>query len=123
MDWLAYIKYLQSILKKFHNITTPMDDLLIWYFWDGMRLSICAQWDKREYNLDNWQVVIKQAIYAKAKAAWQAFLLVWKSDAYYPHNQRYLKNEKSKDEKNSKAKKNHQSANNNNKNRNSDQSD
>lgn len=40
MDYTAYMKYLQAILKKCGAIAAPIKDLLIWYVRDGLKFSI-----------------------------------------------------------------------------------
>lgn len=40
-----------------------------------MKPSICAQLDKKDCNLNDWQAVVKQAIDVEAKIVWQAPLL------------------------------------------------
>lgn len=113
---------MQFILKEFDSIAALIDNLVIWYFQNNIKLFIRAQLDKKNRDLDNGHVIIKQAVDAKSKIAWQAPLLVQKSDAHYSHSQKYLKNEESKDPKNSKAKKNYLSAHNNSRNRNRNRS-
>lgn len=54
MNQSVYMKYLQFILKKFDSVATSMDNLLIWYFQDGLTPSISIQLDKRDHDLDNW---------------------------------------------------------------------
>lgn len=73
-------------------------------------------------NLNDLQAVVKRVVYIEVKTAWQALLLMWKSDAHYPYGQRHLKNEEFKNQKNSKVKKNYLSANSNGENRNGGQS-
>lgn len=79
IDWSVYIEHLESILKEFKSVVAPMDDLLIWYFCNGMRPSIFTQLDKKDRKLDDWQAVIKHAVDVEANAVWQAPLLMWKS--------------------------------------------
>lgn len=60
---LSYIfKYLQAVLKKFYLISTFNKAVLIWYFYDRLKLLIKVQLDKGGYNQDNWDKVIKKAI-------------------------------------------------------------
>lgn len=48
------MEYLQAVLKEFDSIATFIDKILIQYFRDDMRLSIRAQLDKKDCNLENW---------------------------------------------------------------------
>lgn len=77
--------------------------------------------DEKYHDLDNEQVFIKQVVDAKAKVAWQALLLVQKSNTHCVCKSKSLKNEKSKDQKDSKVKKNHHLSNVNNNGRNEGQ--
>lgn len=70
IDWFAHMEYLQSVLRKFDGIATSMDNLLIRYFWDGLRLSIRTQLDEKSRNRNDGQMVVKQAMDAVTKAAW-----------------------------------------------------
>lgn len=69
MNWSACMEHLQCVLKEFNGIATLTDNLLIWSFWDSLKLFICAQLDKKDHDLDDWQAVIEQAIDTKAKTA------------------------------------------------------
>lgn len=51
------------------GVAASMDNFLIWYFQHDMRLSIYAQLDKKNHDLNNEEVVIKQVLDVKAKAA------------------------------------------------------
>lgn len=106
IDWLAYMEHLQSIFTKFYVVAPPIDNILIPYFWDGLRLFIHVQLDEKNHNLDNWQAVVKQVVCAKAKTAWQNPWFVRKSDTCCLYGYRQVNNEEFKDQKNSKAKKN-----------------
>lgn len=87
-----------------------------------MRLSIRAQQDNKNYDLDNWQVVVKQAVNVEDKAVKQVFSLARKSNACCCCSYRLLQNEEFRNQKNSKAIKNYPSTNNNNGSGNRDQS-
>lgn len=67
IDWFAYMEYLQSVLKKFDGVATPMDNLLIRYFRDNSRLSIRTPVDEKNRNQNDGQMVVKQAIDAVTK--------------------------------------------------------
>lgn len=107
MDWSAYIDPLQFVLKKFDSVATSTDNLLIWYYWNALRPSICVLLNEKDRNLDNWQVVVKQAVDTKAKIAQQALLLAQKRNTQYACSYRLPKHKESKDEKNFKANKNY----------------
>lgn len=53
MKYSTYVKQLLCILKKFNGIPTLTNELLIRNFPDNLRLSIRAQFDEKDRNLDN----------------------------------------------------------------------
>lgn len=69
MNWVAYLKYLQVVLKEFISVTATNKNILIWCFRDNFCSFIKAQLDKHKKNLDIWDKVIKKTINAKAKAS------------------------------------------------------
>lgn len=113
MDWLAHIEHLQFFLKEFNRVTAPTNNLLIRYSCNGIRSCIRTQIDEKDYDPDDWQAVVEQAVDAETKVAWHTPSLVRKSDACYSRNHKPLHNEESKDQKDSEAKSNNLSANNN----------
>lgn len=52
------------------------EDLLIWYFWDYLRLYICVQINEYNKNLENWQEMFEKAINTKAKVDRQSYSLI-----------------------------------------------
>lgn len=114
IDWSTYIEHLQSVLKKFDSIVASINNFLICYFRDNIKPSIRALLDKSNDNLNDLQVGFEQTIDAKAKAARQASLPVWKSDLYCSFGLRHLKNIESKNQKDSETKKSYLSTNSNN---------
>lgn len=71
MDQAAYLKHLQSILKKFDPLAIPNKETLIRYFQDRLRSLIRNQLDRRGRQLDNQEEAIKKGIDIEAKAACQ----------------------------------------------------
>lgn len=69
MDWTDYLEHLQIVLRKFNFVAAPNEDILIWYFWDGLRPSIRSKNDKRGQDLDTCEEGIKKTIDAEVKAA------------------------------------------------------
>ena len=72
LDWAAHLKYLQAILREFDSIAALNKDTMIWYFREGLRLSIRAQLDVRDRDLDSWDEVVDKTVDAEAKASLQA---------------------------------------------------
>lgn len=71
LDWAAHLEHLQTVLKEFDLIAALNEAVLIWHFRDGLKPSIQAQSDKRGREVDTWEMAIKKAIDAEAKAARQ----------------------------------------------------
>lgn len=57
------------MLKEFNLVSTPNGDVLIRYFWNGLRPSIRSQNNECGQDLDTWQETIKKAINLKVKTA------------------------------------------------------
>lgn len=60
MHLVTHLKYLQAVLKEFNATTASSESLLIRYFQDNLRLSIYAQIDKLNQDLEDWQELIKE---------------------------------------------------------------
>lgn len=86
MDWEAHLKYLQVVLKKFNIATTPLNELLIQYFWDGFSLLIQIQLDKQDRDIINWQETIEKVVNVKVKIICQALCRFQESEACCPHS-------------------------------------
>lgn len=67
----VYIEHFQSVPKYFNVVVTSKNNFLIWYFRDSLGHFIHAQLDKKDHNLNDWQVIIERVVYAKAKVAGQ----------------------------------------------------
>ena len=57
------------MLKQFDPIAAPIEEILICYFCDGLKLSLQAQNKERGQDLDTWEEAIKKAIDAEVKPA------------------------------------------------------
>ena len=84
MDWVAHLKHLQTVLKKFDPAVIPTKEVLICYFCNRLRSSIQAQTDKRGRDLDTWEEAIKKVIATKTKAACQPQSLIKEIDNCCP---------------------------------------
>ena len=80
---MAYFKQFQAIFKEFNFITTPDKNLLIYYFYNELKLFILAQLDKKDCNLDYCNNVVKEAINIKANTHCQLFFYISKSNTHY----------------------------------------
>lgn len=71
-----------------------------------MRPSIHIQINKKDRNLDYWEVGVKHVMDAEAKTGQKAPSLVCESDTCYHYSHTLFQNEESKDQNNSETKKN-----------------
>lgn len=78
---------------------------MIWYFRDGLRLSISTQIHKRDRDLKNSQEVLEKTIDTKAKASQQTFFPVRETNTCYLWSYWLVKDDKSRDQKNLETKK------------------
>ena len=105
------MEHLQAILKEFDPVAAPNKETLIRYFWDGLCLSIWAQVDNREQDLNAWKEVVEKAVNAEAKAGLQPHSMIReinsrcpkkhrpsikkdKNDAYWEHRNEVFKDKK-----------------------------
>ena len=76
------------MLKEFDPAAASTVEVLICYFYDGLRPSIQAKTDKRGQDLDTRDKIIKKAINAKVEAARQPQSLMNKMDNCCPWGHR-----------------------------------
>ena len=69
------------VLKEFDPAAASNGEVLICYFYNSLRSSIWAQFDKQSWNLDTWEQVIKTDIDAEAKTACQPQSLIKEIDS------------------------------------------
>ena len=90
------------MLKKSNPTAALNKEVLICYFRDSLRLSIWAQSDKRDRDLDTWEEAIKKAINEKAKTAYQPQFLMKKIyNRYFCGHQLSKTDEPGKEQKDS----------------------
>lgn len=104
IDKAANLKQLQTILKEFDTVVTPLNELLIQYFQDSLWSSIRIQRDNQDRDIADWQKAIKKTVDVEVKINYQAPILAQKSDTYYFYNYWLIKRE-SEDNKDSEFKK------------------
>ena len=68
LDWAAYLEHLLAVLQEFDPATTSNKEIMIRYFWEGLRPSIQAQLYARGRDLDTWEETIKKAVNVEVKA-------------------------------------------------------
>ena len=94
------MEHLQAVFQEFDPIATPNKEIMIRYFWNGLRPSVRAQLDARGRDLDFWQEAIKKAVNAEAKAMLQSSSNIHEMDSRYSQGYKPVKKEKKDSKKN-----------------------
>ena len=81
IDWAAYLEHLQVVFREFNPVAAPNKEILIQYFWEGLRPFIQAQIDSQHQELDFWDKVINKAIEGESKAAFHLATSIQEIDA------------------------------------------
>lgn len=68
---------------------------MIWYFWNNFKLSIEAQLDNYNQDLNVWNKIIKKTINIKTKVSRNFLSATWEIDAEYFEWPRPNKNDES----------------------------
>ncbi len=84
LDWAAYLKHPQSVLKKLDPTGAPNKTTLIRYFQERLHPFIWAQLDHRGRDLDGWKEVVEKIGDVEAKANLQPPFYVRDIDASCP---------------------------------------
>ena len=69
LDWAAHLEHLQTVFREFNSIAAPNEDTMIRYFREGLRPSIRAQLDVRDWDLDSWDEVVDKTVDTEAKVS------------------------------------------------------
>ena len=83
LDWAVHLVNLQAVFREFDSTAAPSEESLIRYFWEYLRLSIWAQLDNWQWDLDTWDKVVEKAIDIKAKASLQPHFGTREIDSRY----------------------------------------
>lgn len=62
---------MQAVLQEFNPAAILNKEILIWYFWESLKLSIWAQLDTWGWELNSWEEAVKKAINIEIKALLQ----------------------------------------------------
>ena len=53
LNWAAYLEHLQVVFQEFDPAATPNKEIMIQYFWEGLRLFVRAQLNTWGRDLDS----------------------------------------------------------------------
>ena len=81
-DWAAQLEYFQSILIEFNSEWAPEEGTMIWYFWEGLCLSIKVEMEQHGRELNSFKELIEKAVDAEAKAALRPRSYACETDQY-----------------------------------------
>ena len=82
-DWAAHLKYLQSILIRFDPDCALEESTMIWYFREGLRLSMQVEMKQRGQELNSFEEIVQKTVDAKAKAALRPRSYICNTNQYY----------------------------------------
>lgn len=85
LDWVAHLKYLQSILLKYDLIRAPTELMMLRYFRKSLKPSILAELEHKDLEQENFDQMVKKAVNVKAKLAFQSCFNTGKIDQNYPY--------------------------------------
>ena len=68
LEWTAHLKHLQSILLAYNPVKAQAESTMLRYFQEGLRLSILAELQNEDHELENFLQIVMKAVAAKAKA-------------------------------------------------------
>lgn len=89
-DWALDLEHLQAVLKEFDLIAGPDEDVLIRYFCKKLCLSLLAQMDYQNRDLDLQEDAIEKTVKAEAKAVLQLVSEIRKIDSWCSWGDRLL---------------------------------
>ena len=68
-----YLEHLQAIFQEFDSVAAPNKNTMIRYFRKSFQLSIRAQLDVRNRDLDSWNEIVDKTINAEAKTTFKLY--------------------------------------------------
>ena len=71
LDWAAHLEYLQSILLEYNPVRAPTKPTMLKYFQEGLKPSVLTELEYRDLELESFNQMVKKAVNAKAKSAFQ----------------------------------------------------
>ena len=92
LNWAAYLKHLQAVLRKFDPNATLNEEIMIRHFWEGLKPSVWAQLDTRGRNQDSWEEAVEKTVNAKAKTLLQSSSSICDMDSRCPQGNRLVRN-------------------------------
>ena len=69
LDWVVYLKHLQSILLEYNPVRTPTKPTMLRYSRKSLKPSILAKLEYQDLKLESFNHMVKNAVDVEAKAA------------------------------------------------------
>ena len=69
LDWAAHLEHLQSILLEYDPVGAPTEPTMLRYFQESLKPSILAELEHQDFELENFDQIVKKAVDAEAKSA------------------------------------------------------
>ena len=72
LDWAAHLEHLQPILLEYNPVEVSTKPTMLRYFREGLKPSVLAKLEHRDLELETFDQIVKKAVNAKAKSAFQS---------------------------------------------------
>ena len=69
LDWAAHLGHLQSILLEYNPVRAPTKLTMLRYFRKGLKLSVLAELEHQDLELEDFDQMVKKTVNAEAKLA------------------------------------------------------
>ena len=84
LDWAANPEHLQSILLKYNPVGASTKPTMLKSFQKDLKPFVLAELEYRDLELESFDQMVKKAVNAKAKLAFQPWTSTKEMDQYYP---------------------------------------
>ena len=88
LDWAVHLKHLYFILLEYNPVGAPIKPIMLRYFREGLKLSVLAELEYRDFELESFDQMVKKAVDDKAKSALWPRSGTKKIDQNCPRNSR-----------------------------------
>ena len=69
LDCAAHLEHLQFILLEYNPVGAPTKPTILRYFREGLKPSVLAEWEHRDFELENFNQMVKKIVDTETKSA------------------------------------------------------
>ena len=95
LDWAAHLEHLQSILLEYDPVGAPTEPTMLKFFWESLVISVLAELEHRDLELESFNQMVKKAVNVKAKSALRPRSSTKEMDQHCPQDNRPANSTKS----------------------------